>query len=78
MLPDMKTLLEHHIRETNRRFDKMERQQERVIEALGDMNEFKTKLIVSSRWVSLIVSSVLGLATMVGTGFVNYLIAIKK
>lgn len=67
----MDKLLEHHIRDTERRFDEVREDLGGISKKLTDVQEFKVQMIINARWVSLVVSAVCGLVTMAVTTFVS-------
>jgi ABC-type glycerol-3-phosphate transport system permease component len=66
-------LLEHHMKETGRRFDEVSNHIEELSLKLDGLSEFKVRTIVNARWVSMVVSGVCGFITMVVTAFVAYI-----
>jgi hypothetical protein len=64
-------LLEYFRDETNRRFEELRQDIKdlttKVDEKVNDLQQFKVSMIVSSRWISLIVSAVCGLITLLVT-----------
>lgn len=61
----MEKLIEYFINETNKTRDELKSEIRLIQERLNDLQKFKVEMIVSARWVSLIVSAVCGLLTMI-------------
>lgn len=59
------------------RIEELHRRLERIEDKLDKLQEFKTTSIVSARWISFVVSSLCGLATMIASHVVNYYALIK-
>lgn len=73
----MEELLKRHIQETDKNFEDVYDSLVLITAKLDDLREFKTKLIVSSRFFSLVVSAVCGIITLLASSFVTYLINVK-
>lgn len=74
----MERLLQHHINETGKRFDDLGDRLEKIDSKLSELQEFKVKMVVDARWVSLLVSAVCGFATMIATTVLEYFIYKSK
>ncbi len=68
----MEQLLKHHIHDTERRFDAVDNSLDHIFGKLDDLHHFKVEMLVSARWVSLLVSVVTGFVTMVVTTALSY------
>jgi uncharacterized protein YlxW (UPF0749 family) len=73
----MEELLKYHIRDTEKRFEELKDSVQSLEEKLDDVAKFKAEMLVSARWVSLIISAVCGAVTMVTTALVEYFISVK-
>lgn len=73
----MEHLLKHHIHETEKRFEDIHKTLTNIDEKLSELKEFKIKLIVTSRFFSLIVSAICGVCTLIASTVVTYYINIK-
>jgi hypothetical protein len=65
-------LLKYFIEETNKKFDGVSEKLDGVHQKLEDLGKFKIEMLVSSRWIALIVSSVVGVITLVATLTVTF------
>lgn len=74
----MEDLLKYHIEDTSKRFDHVSEELGKIHHKLDALQEFKTVTIVSTRWVSFVVSTVCGLVTMIATACLNYFLTTKK
>jgi hypothetical protein len=57
-------LLRYFIDQTDKRFDQLGEQIQGLHSRLDNLNEFKVKMIVSSRWISGLISASFGLITL--------------
>ena len=73
----MESLLKHHIHETERKFDDIHETLVNIDKKISDLGDLKVKLIVTSRFFSLIVSMICGMATLIASTVVTYYINIK-
>lgn len=70
-------LLQHHIRETTRQFNEIKDDLDCINTKIDNLHEFKLKLLVNTKWISLIVSAGCGFLTLVVTAIINYLLTKK-
>ena len=70
----MKELLEYHIQNTERQLGLLQLELKEINQKIESLHEFKTRSIVTARWVSLIVSAASGLCTMVATALISFFI----
>jgi hypothetical protein len=70
-------LLKYHIQDTGKKFDDLNDSLKMINSRLDDVQAFKMEMIISARWVSLIVSALCGLVTMTGSAVLNYFLTIK-
>jgi len=70
----MEELLKRHIAETDRRFDEVIEVLKQLNGEVSNLRDFKTSMVVSSRGIALLVSSICGFLTMIATSLVSYLI----
>lgn len=73
----MEELLKRHIEETDRRFECMSVQLDKISDRLEDIHTFKVEMIYTARMVSLIVSSLCGFVTLIATGVITYLLTYR-
>lgn len=66
----MQQLLEYHIKDTNEKMAALRVDLRQIDRKLDDLTKFKVEMIVSSRWVSLLVSSFCGLLTLVVSTYI--------
>lgn len=70
----MENLLRYHIATTEKQLDALRAELNAIEMKIDNLNEFKTKTVVTARYVSLVVSAVAGFCTMVISAIVSYLI----
>jgi len=70
-------LLQYHIDNTNKQFDEVKDKLHEINQRLDDVQKFKVEMLVSSRWISLVVSSVCGFFTLVATSILSYYVQLK-
>lgn len=58
--------------DTDRKIEKLDAKVTSIEDKLDDLKAFKIEMMISSRWVSIIISAVCGLATMALSAFVSY------
>jgi len=68
----MDDLLKHHIRETERRFDEIMEELDDITIKIDSLQEFKITTHTSSKWISVIISSLVGFLTFTVTVAVTY------
>lgn len=75
----MEPLLKYFIDETNKKIDDLKadvsegrKETREVRDKLSDLQAFKVEMVVSARWVSLLVSAACGLLTMLATAYLNH------
>lgn len=73
----MEELLKRHIQETDRNFEDIHKDLHQLTKQIEDLRDFKMKLLISSRFFSLLVSAICGVVTLIASSFVTYLINIK-
>lgn len=73
----MEELLKRHISETDRRFEEIQDHLEEISGKMDDLRDFKVKLIVTSRFFSIVVSAICGILTLLASSFVTYYINVK-
>ena len=73
----MERLLQMHIQVTEKRFDEFKEQMDKLIVKIDELNDFKTSLIVSSRFFSLVISAVCGMITFIASTIITYYVNIK-
>jgi len=57
----MEELLKRHIKESDKKFDGVSKNFARVFVKLDDLQTFKVKMMVSSKWISVLISGVCGI-----------------
>lgn len=60
-------LLRYFMEQTEKRFDKSDAQMVMLHSKIDGLNEFKIRMLVSSRWISAIISTGFGIITMAVT-----------
>lgn len=65
----MESLLKYHIQSTEKRFDELNSNIKELSQKMDNVNEFKVKMIASSRTVSFIISAVCGAITLLVSVF---------
>lgn len=60
-------LLDYFVEQTDKKIDALVGEVKEIKTSLQDLAQFKVQMMVSSRWVSLIISAICGLATFIGT-----------
>jgi hypothetical protein len=80
MKPDEeKQLLRYFMEQTDKRFDKVDGNFAALHDRLDTLNDFKVRTIVSTRWISGIISASLGLLTFcVTVGTTIYLSRLER
>jgi hypothetical protein len=79
MANDEQKLLRYFMEQTEKRFDKVDSGFAAIHTRLDGLNEFKIKTIVSTRWVSGIISAAFGLVTLsVSVGTSVYLSRMER
>ena len=71
----MEELLKRHIDETDRRFDELLSEISALSSKLESINDFKTQTIVSTRWISGLISAASGLFTLIASSAVTYFLS---
>jgi predicted translin family RNA/ssDNA-binding protein len=74
----MEKLIRYFMEETNKKFDEVKKDIKDVKTSVQSLNEFKVSLMVSSRWVSLIVSTLVGIFTFFASLAGTYYVAKAK
>jgi hypothetical protein len=57
-------LLEYYIQHADKRFEAIEKKQDATNAKLEDLGKFKAEMLVSSKWVSMIISASFGLVSL--------------
>ncbi len=57
-------LLKHFITETQENFKEVKGDIKTLVSGLGDLNTFRLQVLINSKWVAVIVSSIIGLLSM--------------
>ena len=70
----MENLLRYHISTTEKQLDALKAELNAIEQKIDNLNEFKTKTVVTARYVSFIVSSLSGLITLIVTTLISYFI----
>lgn len=70
----MENLLRYHIATTEKQLDALRAELNAIEMKIDNLNEFKTKTVVTARYVSFIVSSLSGLITLIVTTLISYFI----
>ena len=65
-------LLTYFMDQTDKRFEMIQGDVKAISRNLEDLRSFKAEMLVSSRWVSLIISAVCGLATMLLSAYLSF------
>lgn len=65
----MENLLKYHIQATEKKFDELHDSIKELSQKMDNVNEFKVKMIASSRTVSFIISAVCGAITLLVSVF---------
>ena len=73
----MEQVIKYHIDNTNKQFDEIKGSLHEINDRLDEVQKFKIEMLMSSRWVSLIISAACGFVTLTVTAILNYYIAIK-
>lgn len=70
----MEDLLRYHITTTEKQLDALKLELSAIDEKIDNLHEFRTKSIVTARYISLIVSAISGFVTMLITATLSYII----
>lgn len=70
----MDKLIDYFIEETNKKFDDVKDRVDSIHKRLDDIEKFKVEMMVSSRWVSLLVSAACGLITLTASSVVSIIV----
>lgn len=70
----MEDLLRYHIKTTEKQLDILKAELTLIETKIDNLHEFKTKSIVTARYISLIVSAIAGFCTMILTTAISYFI----
>jgi len=73
----MDLMLKHHIESTEKKFDSISEDIKELSLKVDDLREFKTKLIISSRFFAFVVSAICGLVTLIASTVVTYYVNLK-
>jgi hypothetical protein len=68
-------LQKYFMKETNKKFEDLQKDISSIQAQLSDLRSFKVAMMVSSRWVSLIISAVCGLATLLTSAWISAKVA---
>ena len=75
MSDSIKELLRFHVDESRKRHDELKKDLkediQRLSEKMDGFAEFKTRTLVNARWVSIIVSTAFGIASVAVSAIVN-------
>lgn len=71
------TLLSNHMRTTEKRFDKLDRDIRFIGSRLDDLSTFKAEMIFTARTASLVVGGICGFVSLVASSVVAFLITTK-
>ena len=69
----MENLLLHHINATEKQFDELKEQLEKIQIKLDALYDFKITTMISARWVSLLISAACGILTLAATLTFEYI-----
>lgn len=72
-----KDVLDYFMSDTRDKFVEVNSKLDRVNDKMEDLTKFKAEMLVSSRWVSMIVSAACGLITMAVSAAVSYYVQVK-
>lgn len=70
----VENLLRYHIATTEKQLEALKKELDAIDEKIDKLHEFRTRTIVTARYISLIVSAISGFATMILTATISYLI----
>ena len=73
----MEELLKRHIQESDRRFEDIYEGLVLLSSKVDDLRDFKTQLLISSRFFSFVVSALVGIFVFIASSVTTYYIAIK-
>ena len=68
----MEQLIKYFIEQSNRTFSELRSEMHTMNEKLLDLQKFKAEMMVSSKWVSFIVSGITGVIMLLISVFLNY------
>lgn len=68
----MENLLRYHIATTEKQLDALKAELSAIDQKIDNLHEFKTRTVVTARYVSLIVSAVSGFVTLISTTLLSY------
>jgi len=70
-------LLDHHIRSTEARFDKVDDKLDSITTSITDLNKFKIEMLYQSRTISLLMGGACGLVSMIVSSVLTVIITNK-
>lgn len=73
----MDELLKRHIVETDRKFEELQEDVALLVSKIDDLRDFKIRLLVSSRFFSMIIGAICGAISLLASSFVTYYVNIK-